>query len=225
MHLQLLSLAVLAISRITSGAPTCPKYTLIDTRGTFEPQGESIGFKPMINTTLITLPGGTRHDTFYPAAPDATQFTTLIGKNDIERFINSSLAACPTQTFALLGYSQGATVTNEVLRDFAPTSLQGSAIRAVVQIGNPYHLPYKQGNVDENGGSSTAGATGSLASLGITIPDAWYATGRVTDICYTADGVCNGFDASDSLSPAHLEYGFSDSVQNYGAKFLIGKLK
>lgn len=85
----------------------CNDYLLVDTRGTGEPQGESIGFKDMISDVLATLPDGARYDTVYPAAPDVTQQTTLIGSSDIENVIQQGLQTCPQQQYALLGYSQG----------------------------------------------------------------------------------------------------------------------
>ena len=85
----------------------CHDYVLINSRGTGEPQGESIGFKEMISEVLATLPNGVRYDTVYPAAPDLTQQTTFIGSSDIENEIQQGLQACPEQKYALLGYSQG----------------------------------------------------------------------------------------------------------------------
>ncbi|KAK4498754.1 hypothetical protein PRZ48_009264 [Zasmidium cellare] len=203
----------------------CYDYVLINTRGTGEPQGESIGFKEMISEVLATLANGVRYDTVYPAAPDLTQQTTFIGSSDIENEIQQGLQACPEQKYALLGYSQGATVTNEVLQAFAPTSPQGQSIKAIVLVGNPYHLPNKPGNVDEDCGSSTAGASGVLLpTANYTIPDAWYATGKVRDICFTDDPVCNGYNVGTLFSPSHFFYGFSESVQECGREFLVEML-
>lgn len=36
----------------------CASYTLVDTRGTYEPQGPSIGFRGMVSGTLTSIPGG-----------------------------------------------------------------------------------------------------------------------------------------------------------------------
>lgn len=92
---------------------TCYDYLLIDSRGTGEPQGESIGFKGMIADVLATLPNGARYDTVYPAAPDITQETTFIGSMDIENVIQQGLQSCPQQKYALLGYSQGKNIPRE----------------------------------------------------------------------------------------------------------------
>lgn len=100
------TIALLLVNCLTAYA-ACNDYLLIDTRGTGEPQGESIGFRGMISDVLATLPNGARYDTVYPAAPDVTQQTTLIGSSDIENVIQQGLQTCPQQQYALLGYSQG----------------------------------------------------------------------------------------------------------------------
>lgn len=222
---------LLALPALSAATPhllpraECHDYVLINTRGTGEPQRTSIGFRAMLNEILAAVPGGSVYDTRYLAAPDATQLTVKIGSDDVIRFINNGLASCPDQRYALFGYSQGATVTNQVLQNFTTTSPQGQQIKSVVNIGNPYHLPNKQGNADENCGASTAGATGILNPIeDFGIPDAWYATGKVRDICFSDDQVCNGVSLGNIFSGDHLLYGFSESVQSCGAEFVIPKI-
>jgi hypothetical protein len=203
----------------------CHSYILINTRGTGEPQGESAGFHTMIASILHSVPGGASYNTSYPAAPDLTQYTTLVGSKDIISLIEKGTISCPAQEYALLGYSQGATVTNEVLQHFAPFSLEGEKIKGVVLIGNPYHLPNKLGNVDEKCGFSTVGASGiGLGSEPYEIPDEWYASGKVRDICFTNDQVCNGVNVGNIFSGTHLKYGSDESVQSCGASFVVGRL-
>lgn len=224
----ILASALLALPLLSAATPLndpradCHDYILINTRGTGEPQGESIGFRGMIAEILSSVPGGVSYNTRYLAAPDATQYSTLIGSQDIIELIEEGAKNCPAQEYALLGYSQGATVTNQVLQHFAPTSPEGLKIKSAVLIGNPYHLSNKEGNKDEDCGSSTAGARGILiGTQPYEIPDAWYATGKVRDICFTDDQVCNGASVGNLFSSAHLSYGFEESVQTCGASFII----
>lgn len=219
------TLSCLAAWHAASASATCHDYVLIDSRGTGELQGESIGFRSMIAQVMDALPNGARHDTVYPAGPDLTQITTFIGSTDIETLIQHGLTDCPSQKYALLGYSQGATVTNQVLQKFTPFSAEGQAIKAVVLVGNPYHVPNQQGNKDEKCGTSTAGANGVLNPIAdFRIPASWYQTGKVLDICYTNDAVCNGINIGDLFSPTHLVYGFDKGVQSCGAHFLVMQL-
>lgn len=222
---------LLALPSLSAATPhllpraDCLDYVLINTRGTGEPPGTSIGFRAMLNEILALVPGGSIYNTRYPAAPDATQLTVKIGSDDVIRFINDGLASCPEQMYALFGYSQGATVTNQVLQHFTTSSPQGQQIKSIVNIGNPYHLPNKQGNADQSCRASTAGATGILNPIAdFGIPDAWYATGKVRDICFSDDQVCNGVSLGNIFSVDHALYGFSESVQDCGADFVIPKI-
>ncbi|GAB1732956.1 hypothetical protein NU195Hw_g210t1 [Hortaea werneckii] len=213
---------------VVAGA-TCYDHLIIDTRGTGELQGTSIGFAAIIDQVKESVPNVGVHDTIYPAAPDVTQLTTLVGAYDIEQTIQQGLEDCPKQLYSLLGYSQGklncATVTKEVLQKYEPTSVEGQVIEAVLLIGNPYHQPLKQGNRDEDCGNSTAGATGALVGLGLDIPVAWYETGKVRDICFSDDLVCNGINAGDLFKPNHLLYGFTPSVIDCGSNFLTDQME
>lgn len=222
---------LLALPALSAATPhilpraDCHEYVLINTRGTGEPPGTSIGFRAMLNDILAAVPSGSIYDTRYPAAPDATQYTIKFGTDDVIQSINDGLARCPEQKYALFGYSQGATVINQVLQHFATSSPQGQRIKSVVNIGNPYHLPNEPGNADDNCGASTAGATGILVPIeDFGIPDAWYETGKVRDICFSDDQVCNGVSLGNIFSGDHLLYGFSESVQSCGAEFVIPKI-
>ncbi|KAI7116607.1 hypothetical protein KC343_g13804 [Hortaea werneckii] len=216
----LVALQGAAMVSVVAGA-TCYDHLIIDTRGTGELQGTSIGLAAIIDQVKESVPNVGVHDTIYPAAPDVTQLTTLVGAYDIEQTIQQGLKDCPNQLYSLLG----ATVTNEVPQKYEPTSVEGQAIEAVLLIGNPYHQPLKQGNRDGDCGNSTAGATGALVGLGLDIPDAWYETGKFRDICFSDDLVCNGINAGDLFKPNHLLYGFTPSVIECGSSFLIDQME
>ncbi|KAI7259290.1 hypothetical protein KC345_g10352 [Hortaea werneckii] len=95
-----------AMVSVVAGA-TCYDHLIIDTRGTGELQGTSIGFAAIIDQVKESVPNVGVHDTIYPAAPDVTQLTTLVGAHDIEQTIQQGLKDCPNQLNSLLGYSQG----------------------------------------------------------------------------------------------------------------------
>jgi hypothetical protein len=204
--------------------PACQDYVLINSRGTGELQGTSIGFRRMIKTTEDTLPGGTHYDTIYPAAPDLTQLTTLIGARDIIQYINDGLTNCPDQKYTLLGYSQGATVNLEAIYNLTGTPAE-AAIKAVVFIGNPYQVKGQISTLDENGGNSTRGKDGVLLPLNrkLGLSQHWVDSGKVLNICFNGDLVCEGI-ALDTINLDHLLYGFTARVQKMGAEHLISKL-
>lgn len=217
--------ASFAISAIATPVPSaaCHDYVILSSRGTGELQGPSVGFLGMIKTTLATVPNGVEYDVVYPAAADVTQQSTFIGSRDIERYVNDGLKACPQQKYALLGYSQGATVTLEAFQNL--TGSAADVIKAVVLIGNPYQVKNQAVTVDQFGGGLTRSNDGILLPLAGTLnlspklPE----NGKALNICYIGDPVCNGI-AYTITSPAHLAYGASPGVQKLGSDFLISKL-
>lgn len=204
----------------------CLDHTLLVARGTGEPQGPSLGFSGlgipgMVEQTIAQVPGGTEYDVVYPAA------TTLvvsqeIGKDDVIRYIAEARASCPDQKFALLGYSQGATVVLKALQDYQDAD---DFIKAVVLLGNPYHKKGQVSTVDQNGGDSTEQYDGSLlfTEPGLALSDRLANSGKVLDICYDGDLVCMGI-RYDTLDANHLLYPVTPSVQTLGANFLISRL-
>lgn len=213
---------VVALTAAVS-AQACHDYVLVSTRGTYEKQGPSIGFTGMINTTLATLPNGIEYDTVYPASTNLTG--AFVGVTDVIRYINTGLASCPQQKYALLGYSQGATVTDISLHNFtSPSSPAYNAIKGIVVIGNPGHVYGATANVDQNGTDATRNFTGPYTLNGAgEIPNVYYKDDKVLDICYQGDYVC-GYNGTSAIEYAHLKYGSTPSVQKLGSDFLIRKL-
>lgn len=205
-------------------ARDCHDYVLISGRGTGEPQGPSFGFKGMISQTLNAVPNGVEYDVVYPAIFDLTQETTFIGAKDIEEHVNQGYAACPEQKYALMGYSQGATVVLEAFQNLSGTNA-GEQIKAVVLIGNPYQEKNQATTVDQNAGSTTRVYDGILLPLRgtLALDPKLPQNGVALNICYIGDPVCTGAEYAIS-SPAHLAYGLDAGVQSLGAKHLIAKL-
>ncbi|CAD6885069.1 unnamed protein product [Tilletia controversa] len=201
-------------------APSCHKYVIVDSRGTGEGQGQHSQFSGMIQKTLSSLPGGISVSNPYPAssAPNSPSD----GAAWLRNYLKQGVAACPRQKYALLGWSQGASVTWIGIEDLKKGDPVYHAIKAIVVVGDPFHLPNTLGNVDEMGHALTAGAegfmSGGFADSTIT---RWAATGKVLDICYSGDAVCNrqagGF-------ANHGKYGGTAEVQTLGGQFLMQKL-
>ncbi|CAF9908435.1 MAG: hypothetical protein GOMPHAMPRED_006162 [Gomphillus americanus] len=220
-------LAGLAAVLAQDAASTCNNYVIISTRGTFEHQGPSIGFKDMIAWTLGNVTGGVEYDTVYPAAQNQTFY---LGTDDVVRYIDAGVQSCPDQRYLLLGYSQGASVTDAALYNYTdPESAGYKAIAAVLLIGNPYKIPDKVNDVDQLGGSSNRQLRGSLyntslpVGYGNGIPEVFYTSNKLIDICYENDPVCAPQSAHANLT-AHILYGGSLAVQNMGTRFLVSKL-
>lgn len=107
--------------------------------------------------------------------------------------MKTTLEQCPNHKFALLGYSQGATATTEVLTRTVGDDAIFNAVSAVVLVGNPRHGKDLLSNYDTNGGKSTANGTGLLSALP-PIPPRWDQSRKCLDICAFNDGICDRED-------------------------------
>jgi len=194
----------------------CTAYTLIETRGTNEPQGPSNSFKTMDAAIIAQVMGGTEYDTVYPASIDQN---SAKGTADIINQVNAGLKSNPNMCFILEGYSQGAAATVDAMPKL--TGAAFDAIKGVFLIGNPHHKSGLACNVDSNGGTTTKNVNGLTVFFG-SIPANWVS--KTLDVCAYGDGVCDtahGF----GITAAHLSYKSDANVQNQGIKFVVGKLQ
>jgi len=179
MHFQTFAITLAAASAVQAGVlprqSACSSYTIINTRGTGELQGQSSGFRTMNSNIQQQVPGGKVYNTVYPA--DFSQIST-VGTNDIVRKIQSTLATNPSECFILEGYSQGAAATTNALPKLTGTSFD--AVKGVFLIGNPEHRSGLACNVDTNGGTTTKNVNGLSATLG-RIPEEWVS--KTLDVC------------------------------------------
>jgi hypothetical protein len=154
----------------------CSAYTIINTRGTTEPQAESSGFITMNKAIRSSIPGVETYNTVYPA--DSSQ-TSSVGTDNIISHITSVLSSDPGHCFVLEGYSQGAKSTVQAMPSL--TGEMFDAVKAVFLIGNPYHKAGLGCNVDIEGGESTLDVDGKSLTADNAIPDNW--VGKTMDVC------------------------------------------
>lgn len=154
---------------------TCPAYTIINTRGTGEIQGQSAGFRTMNSRITSQLSGSTIYNTVYSAG--FSQVSTA-GTRDIINKVTSTLARDPNHCFILQGYSQGAAATTNALQSLTGASFD--AVKGVFLIGNPQHKAGLACNVDTNGGTTTRNVNGLSVFQG-SIPSNWVS--KTLDVC------------------------------------------
>ncbi|KAK3116504.1 hypothetical protein LTR53_003048 [Teratosphaeriaceae sp. CCFEE 6253] len=195
----------------------CSAYTIINTRGTGEAQGESSGFRTMNSNIRSEVSGGSTYNTVYAAG--ASQ-NSAAGTRDIINQITTQLRANPNRCFVLEGYSQGAAATTNALPDL--TGAAFDAAKAVFLIGNPLHQSGLACNVDQNGGTTTRNVRGISAGLGGGIPANWVS--RTLDVCNYGDGVCDTTHGS-GINSAHLAYPRLASVQSLGTDYVVAALR
>jgi hypothetical protein len=160
---------------IDKRASGCSSYIIINTRGTGEFQGQSLGFRTMNSNIQSKRSGGSIYNTVYSAG--VSQIST-VGTNDIVNKVTTTLASAPDTCFVLEGYSQGAAATTNAMSKLTGTAFD--AVKAVFLIGNPLHHAGKACNVDTNGGQTTANVNGMEAALG-GIPNDWIS--KTLDVC------------------------------------------
>ncbi|KAK8016825.1 cutinase 1 [Apiospora rasikravindrae] len=219
MHANALFSLVSALALTASAAPAaeiepragaCSSYTIINTRGTGEPQGESQGFTAINRRLTAEVPGGKVYNTVYLA--DASQNSAL-GTADIVNKIASTLRSNPDECFILQGYSQGAAATVNAMNRI--TGPNFDAVKGVFLIGNPNHKAGLACNVDINGGSTTRNVNGLSVFLG-SIPNNWVS--KTLDVCAFGDGVCDTTHGV-GINAVHLTYPSSAASQKLGVDF------
>jgi hypothetical protein len=170
---------------------SCPSYTIINTRGTGEAQGESSGFRTMNSRVTSALSGGKIYNTVYPAGYNQD---SKAGTTDIVNKITNTLRTSPKECFILEGYSQGAQATVNALAQL--TGAKFDAVKGVFLIGDPAHKAGLTCNVDNNGGTTTRNVNGLSGRFGTGIPSTWVA--KSLDVCI--------FVSSNSLLPLPLPF-------------------
>ncbi|KAI1427327.1 A cutinase-like protein from cryptococcus Sp [Xylaria sp. FL1777] len=203
-------------SKRAAASSTCPSYTIINTRGTGEPQGESAGFRTMNSQITSQLSGGKIYNTVYPAGLNQN---SAAGTQDIINQISTTLESSPDECFILQGYSQGAAATVNALPSLTGASFD--AVKGVFLIGDPEHKSGLASNIDNNGGTTTKDANGLSAALSDGIPDNWIS--KTSDVCIFGDGVCDAAHGV-GVNAQHLSYPADSSTQKLGASFAIEKL-
>ncbi|KAI0487223.1 A cutinase-like protein from cryptococcus Sp [Xylaria cf. heliscus] len=199
-----------------AASSACPSYTIINTRGTGEPQGQSAGFRTINSQIMTQLSGGKIYDTVYPA--DFTQ-NSAAGTQDIINKISTTLSSSPNECFILQGYSQGAAATINALSSLTGASFD--AVKGVFLIGDPHHKSGLACNIDNNGGTTTSNVNGLSAALTKGVPDNWIT--KTSDVCIFGDGVCDTTHGS-GINAIHLLYPTDSGTQKLGTSFAVGKL-
>lgn len=211
-----------ATAAVTNARDDCHKYVVVDTRGTDEPQRRSIAFRGMMDTTLNKVKGGVGYNVVYPASLAAN--STAQGVEDVETYVHNGLKNCPGQKYALLGYSQGATVILTAVQNFTGTPAE-DAIEALLFCGNPFQVANQPTTVDATGGDSTRDRNGDLlwSDRSIGLSEHWVDSGKVLNICNIGDNVCTS--DGGGLGTNRTKYGDYPSIQEEGAKHLISRLQ
>lgn len=207
------SVAALAVSAFFVAQPSgvanaapCSDVDVSFARGTGEFPGLGITGRPFVDRLKSELSDRSVSTYAVNYAADFTQASAGPGSRDLVAHLTSVAASCPSTTFVIAGYSQGATVVTNAVGVRTTSSITGAVIPAdiadridaVVVFGNPLGL---RGSKIE-----TASAT--------------YGP-RTRSFCNFGDPVCQigGFNAF-----AHVQYGTNGSTTE-GAQFAAAQVR
>ncbi|CCQ14303.1 Cutinase [Rhodococcus sp. AW25M09] len=189
-----------------ANAASCSDVDVSFARGTGELPGLGITGTPFVSSLKSELSDRSVSTYAVNYAADFTQASAGPGSRDLVSHLTSVAASCPSTTFVIAGYSQGATVVTNAVGLNTPSSFSGaiipaaiaSRVEAVVVFGNPLGL---FGRKIETA-SSTYGS-------------------RATSFCNFGDPVCQigGFSTF-----AHLRYGTNGSTTE-GAQFAASQVR
>ncbi|KAG0148079.1 hypothetical protein CROQUDRAFT_41825 [Cronartium quercuum f. sp. fusiforme G11] len=196
----------------------CKKYKIISARGTGENQLYPTTYAKFISEVLASVPDGGNYEVFvYPATVDYVAGPGE-GAADAMRYISGQKSSCPKQVYVLIGYSEGAMVVTQLLKE---PELPASSIVAIVLYGNPYF----KGGAPQNACSALifcfffSGKTGAgvASETGISMPSKY--SSITFDCCATGDMVCQTIG---SMVP-HVTYSGSEN-EKAAVRFTVSKL-
>ncbi|KAJ1306032.1 hypothetical protein OPQ81_010745 [Rhizoctonia solani] len=206
MHAKTL-IASLFLAASALAAPTeiearqsCSKLQLIFLAGTGE-EGLGLAGGPLSTSLQSAVSGTTVYSVPYDTRAEYSS-TITAGATLVANYISAQAARCPSQVFALGGYSKGAMVIHST----SLSSTLKSKVKAIVVFGDPYRS-------SSNSWPITSPVVDSAPRDGST------ASQNVASFCNSGDLFCAG----GTSVPAHLAYG-TDGSTTVAATFIKSKI-
>ena len=219
--LALTASAVPMARAVTAPSSGCAAVNIITARASTESPGEGITgslVTQIVNSSKQTV---SREAVVYPATLTNYANSESQGVTNAEQELTTAVQNCPNQKEVLLGYSQGAEVSMDVIAGnsevggtVAPVSTSVSShVVAVANFGDPGHVvnePWDLGTATRNGlFPRGASQIQSLSAFG---------SGKIASWCDSGDPYCaSGFSLN-----VHLTY--LNRYQNAAASFVLSKI-
>ncbi|HUN36546.1 MAG TPA: cutinase family protein [Trebonia sp.] len=218
-------LAALAGPKAHAVAPPssgCAAVNLIVARASTEAPGEGVTQSlatQIVNSSTQTV---SQEAVVYPATLTNYASSESQGVTNAEQELTTAVKNCPSQKEVLLGYSQGAEVSMDVIAgnsevggSVAPVAAAiSSHVVAIANFGDPGHVvgqPWDLGTATLNG--LFPRSSSQLQSL-----SAFGGSGKIAAWCDANDPYC----ASGANLEVHLTY--LDRYQNAAAQFVLSKI-
>jgi hypothetical protein len=219
-----LSLVALAAPAASAAPPSggCAAVNLIVARASTEAPGEGVTQSlatQIVNSSTQTV---SQEAVVYPATLTNYASSESQGVTNAEQELTAAVQNCPNQKQVLLGYSQGAQVSmdvvagnSEVGRAVAPVSTAiSSHVVAIANFGDPGHVVGQPWDL----GTATVRGLFPRSSAQVALLAAFGGSSRIAAWCDANDPYC----ASGINLTVHLTY--LNRYQNAAANFVLSRI-
>ena len=207
---------------VTAPSGSCAAVNIITARASTEPQGEGITgnlVTQIVNSSKQTV---SHEAVVYPATLTSYPSSESQGVTNAEQELTTAVQNCPSQKQVLLGYSQGAEVSMDVI---AGNSEVGGAVQpvstsisshvvAIANFGDPGHVVSQPWDL----GTATQRGLFPRGSSQLQLLSAFGGSGKIAAWCDANDPFC----ASGANLNTHLTY--LNRYQNAAASFVLNKI-
>jgi acetylxylan esterase len=216
--------AAIAVPAARAAAPPasgCAAVNLIVARASTEAAGE--GTTQSLATQIVNSSTQTvsQEAVVYPATLTNYASSESQGVTNAEQELTTAVNNCPNQKEVLLGYSQGAEVSMDVIAGNAEvgsvkavSTAVSSHVVAIANFGDPGHVVSQSWDL----GTATRAGLFPRSSAQLSLLTAFGGSGKIAAWCDANDPYC----ASGANLTVHLTY--LNRYQNAAASFVLGKI-
>lgn len=221
--LALTALAAPRARAVPAPSSGCAAVNIITARASTEAQGEGVTgslVTQIVNNSKQTV---SHEAVVYPATLTNYASSESQGVTNAEQELTTAVQSCPNQKEVLLGYSQGAEVSMDVIAGnselsggtVAPVSTSiSSHVVAIANFGDPGHVVNQPWDL----GTATLNGLFPRSASQLMLLSAFGGSSKIASWCDSGDPYCaSGFNLN-----VHLTY--LNRYQNAAASFVLGKI-
>ncbi len=220
--LALSALSPSIASAVTAPSSGCAAVNIITARASTESPGEGITgslVTQIVNSSTQTV---SHEAVVYPATLTNYASSESQGVTNAEQELTTAVQNCPNQKEVLLGYSQGAQVSLDVIAGnsevggnvAAVSTSISSHVVAIANFGDPGHVTGQSWDL----GTATRNGLFPRGSSQLKLISAFGGGGKIAGWCDSGDPYC----ASGTNLNVHLTY--LNRYQNAAASFVLAKI-
>ena len=220
--LVLTALAAPKARAVPAPSSGCAAVNIITARASTEQPGEGITGNLVTQIVDDSTQTVSREAVVYPATLTNYTSSESQGVTNAEQELTTAVQNCPNQKEVLLGYSQGAEVSmdviagnSEVSGTVAPVSTSiSSHVVAIANFGDPGHVVNQPWDL----GTATLNGMFPRSTSQLQLLTAFGGSSKIASWCDSGDPFC----ASGSNLNVHLTY--LNRYQNAAASFVLSKI-